>query len=450
MGVLHVPLAFLPGGWAHDVRVVIEAGRIASVTPDTPAAGGDTRLDGLALLPAVANLHSHAFQRAMAGRTERRGAGAESFWTWRDTMYRLLETMDPDDVEAIAALAYVEMLEAGFAAVGEFHYLHHPSGGGRYAAPAEMAHRIVAAAEAAGIGLTLLPVLYTHAGAAGGALAGGQLRFGCDVDGFMSLHAEARRGLAEDGVLGAAPHSLRAVTPETAATLAEALPEGPLHIHAAEQTREVEELLAVHGARPVALLLDRVGIGPRWCVIHATHMTAHETGELAASGAVAGLCPVTEANLGDGIFPGPAFVEAGGRYGVGSDSNVRIDLAEELRLLEYGQRLQARARHVLAPPGGSTGEALWRAAAEGGAQALGRETGAIRPGAWADLVAVDTEAVGLPLDCLLDGLVFARTEGALREVWSAGRHVVRGGRHVARDRIEASARARLRALAGRL
>lgn len=440
MTTLFAPVAFLPDGWARDVRVTLSGSRIASVTVNAAPAASDLRLTGRALLPAPSNVHSHAFQRAMAGMTERRGPGEDSFWTWRRLMYRFLDVLDPEAVQAIAALTYAEMLEAGFAAVGEFHYLHHQPGGTPYADPAELAHRIVAAAAEAGIGLTLLPVLYSYGGANAEPLSGGQRRFGCTLDAFLTLRARSRAHLAADGVLGTAPHSLRATTPDQLSALVTALPEGPMHIHAAEQQPEVEQVTAWLGTRPVAFLLERIGIGSRWTLIHATQMTGTETAGLATSGAVAGLCPITEANLGDGIFPGAAYRAAGGLFGVGSDSNVRISLAGELRSLEYSQRLQHRARNMLADPGDSVGETIFRAVLSGGAQALGRASGGIRPGVLADLVAIDRDDLVLSAlgdGQLLDGWLFAAGDRVVREVWSAGRAVVRDGRHVKRDAIEA-------------
>jgi formimidoylglutamate deiminase len=439
MTTLFAPDALVTEGWARDVRVTIGDGRIRAVEPGVEPAPGDERLTGRALLPAMPNLHSHAFQRAMAGMTERRGPGPDSFWTWRQLMYRFLEVLTPADVEAIAALVYVEMLEAGYASVGEFHYLHHQPGGAPYADPAELAHRIVAAATETGIGLTLLPVLYVHGGANGAPLAGGQLRFGNDLESFLGLRERAGRGLQPDGVLGAAPHSLRATTPEELAALLAAVPDGPMHIHAAEQEQEVAQVVAWLGARPVEFLLDRFGVDARWCLVHATQMTGEEVDGLAASGAVAGLCPITEANLGDGIFAGQRYLAAGGAFGIGADSNVHISLAEELRGLEYSQRLALRARNVLAAPGDSVGATLYAAALAGGARALGRDCGAIRPGAFADLVAIDRGhpvLAALAPGQLLDGWIFAADDRVVKDVWSAGRRVVRDGRHVARDAIE--------------
>jgi len=450
MTTIFAGTALLPEGWAESVRVVVDAGgRIASVTAEVDRAPGDDC--AAVLLPAPANLHSHAFQRAMAGLSESRGAGRDSFWTWRSLMYRFLDRLTPDQVEAIAAQVQVESLEAGYAAMAEFHYLHHAPGGAGYDRPAEMAHRIAAAAAETGIGLTLLPVLYMQGGADGRALTEGQLRFGCDPDRFAALVADARAGLAAlaHARLGVAPHSLRAVPPRALAA-ATRLTDGPVHIHAAEQTAEVAEIEAALGARPVEWLLAEAGADDRWCLIHATQMTAAETLALARSGAVAGLCPITEANLGDGIFDGGRYLEAGGRFGIGSDSNLRIALSEELRQLEHSQRLRDRARAVLALPGRSVGRTLFEAALGGGAQALGRDAGAIAPGRLADLVALDGDALCLADrrgDRLLDGWIFAGDDRAVDAVWSAGRRVVSGGRHPARMNIEARFRAVLATLA---
>lgn len=451
--MIFAELALLPEGWRRDVRIAVEDGRISAVLAGAAPRAGDVRAP--ALLPALSNLHSHAFQRAMAGMTERRAAGGgDSFWTWRSVMYRFLERLTPEDVEAIAALVFLEMQEAGFAAVGEFHYLHHRPGGEPYAALAEMSARIVAAAATTGIGLTHLPVLYSHGGAGAQPLAGGQLRFGNDVDRFARLlegAREAARALPADARVGIAPHSLRATTPEDLARVLPLGAGGPVHIHVAEQPREVAEISAWLGARPVEWLLANAPVGPDWCAIHATHMTPAETAGLAATGAVAGLCPITEANLGDGPFDGPRWLAAGGAYGLGSDSNVRISLVEELRTLEYSQRLRDLSRNVLLTGEGSVGESLYRGAAAGGAQALGREAGRIAPGLWADLVALDLDhpaLCALAPGQILDGLAFAAPDEVVTDLWSAGRHQVRGGRHIRRDAILAGWRktvARLRA-----
>ncbi|WP_136163360.1 formimidoylglutamate deiminase [Sphingomonas flavalba] len=437
---LHCAQALLPGGWATDVRITLAGGQVATVETGVPARPGDIAVP--VLLPGMPNLHSHAFQRAMAGLAEVRGPAGDDFWTWRAAMYRFVNRITPDDLRAIAALAYVEMLETGFTRVGEFHYLHHDRGGTPFADRAEMSAAIAAAAAESGIGLTLLPVFYAHSGFGGAAPGTGQARFINDRDGFAALLDGARRAVAAlpDAVVGVAPHSLRAVTPDELAWLEPLAGAGPVHIHIAEQVKEVEDCLAWSGARPVAWLLANAAVDARWCLVHATHMTADEAAALAASGAVAGLCPVTEANLGDGIFPAKPFLAAGGRYGVGSDSNVLIDATEELRLLEYGQRLAARGRNRLARAAGdSTGDTLYRAAVAGGGQALGVAVG-IAPGHPADLIGLRGEHpsfAGRRGPALADALVFAAGRGAIDRVWRRGRAVVAGGRHVARDAVAA-------------
>ncbi|MFN3546148.1 MAG: formimidoylglutamate deiminase [Mesorhizobium sp.] len=452
---IHAATALLPTGWADDVRISIDAeGRIAGVETGGAALPGDHRVH--ALLPALSNLHSHTFQRAMAGLSEARGPSErDSFWTWRAIMYRFLDVLTPDEIEAIAAFAFLEMQEAGFSAVAEFHYLHHQPGGTPYADLGELSARIAAAAAETGIGLTLLPVHYAQGGVDGRPLSGGQLRFGNDLDRFQALHERSRdilREMPADTVLGAAPHSLRAVGAADLAALARKSA-GPFHMHIAEQEKEIEETLAVHGARPVTWLLDNMAVDDGWCLIHCTHMTDRETRALAATGAVAGLCPVTEANLGDGIFDGANYLAAGGRFGIGSDSNIRISVAGELRQLEYSQRLRDRARVVLAESGQSAGRNLYGRALAGGAQALGRASGAIAAGLFADLVAIDPERDGLPglaADRLLDGFVFAGSNRSVTDLWSAGRHAVRDGRQVAREAVAGRYAAAVRAVLARL
>jgi formimidoylglutamate deiminase len=452
---VHAATAVLPDGWADDVRVSMGLdGRIAAIAAGVAAQPGDQRV--AVLLPAPSNLHSHTFQRAMAGLSESRGPSErDSFWTWRAIMYRFLDVLTPDEIEAIAAFAFLEMQEAGFSAVAEFHYLHHQPGGTPYADLGELSARIAAAAAQTGIGLTLLPVHYAQGGVDGRPLAGGQLRFGNGLDRSLSLHERARailRALPADTAIGTAPHSLRAVSAADLAALAQAS-DGPFHMHIAEQEKEIEETLAVYGARPMEWLLDNHDVDARWCLIHCTHMTPAETRALAATGAVAGLCPVTEANLGDGIFNGADYLEAGGTFGIGSDSNIRISVAEELRQLEYAQRLRDRARVVLAGAGQSAGRNLYQRAVAGGAQALGRATGAIAPGLFADLVAIDPARDGLPglaADRLVDGFVFSGSNRSVTDVWSAGRHAVREGRHVARDAVAARYAAVVRAVLARL
>jgi len=438
MTVIWAKRALLPEGWAENVRVTINQGRIAKVEKGAARRGHQAGL----LLPAMANLHSHAFQRAMAGLSEAKGPEPrDTFWTWRQIMYRFLDHLGPDDVEAIAALVQMEMLEAGYATNVEFHYLHHGPGGAPYDNIAEMAERIAAAASRTGIGLTLLPVHYQFGGVDQRALAPGQNRFGTTPEEFQRLldaSEAALGGLPADAGIGVAPHSLRAVSPEGLAACVDLRPGRPLHMHLAEQVPEIEEISTAYGRRPVEWLLDNHQPDRRWTLIHLTHMTKDETRRLAATGAVAGLCPITESSLGDGIFNGTIWAAAKGRVGFGSDSNIRISLVEELRTLEYSQRLRDRGRAILAEQERSTGRVLYEAGLDGGATAAGRETGAIRKGLWADLVAVDLEnpvMAGRKGDQMLDSLIFAGHDGLVRDVWSAGRHVVSEGRHMERDRI---------------
>jgi formimidoylglutamate deiminase len=426
--------ALLPSGWARDVRIAATpAGDIAEVTPGS-APGTARRLRG-AVIPGVPDLHSHAFQRAMAGGAERRSPqGQDSFWTWRETMYRFVGLFSPEDAEAVAAQLHAELLEHGFTALCEFHYLHHQPDGTPYADIAEMSHRNLAAARRSGIGMTLLPSLYRHGGIFGKPPHEGQRRFLNDLDGFARIMEAARAAVGDDPqvALGVAPHSLRAVTPETLAVMAETT--GPIHIHAAEQPKEVAECLAATGARPVRWLLDNAPLDARWCLIHCTHMDAGEITGLARSGAVAGLCPTTEASLGDGIFALPGYLAAGGRFGLGTDSHVGTSPAAEIRQLETSQRLRDHARAVAtAEQNPHPGRTLLDAALQGGAQASGRRIGAIAPGLRADMVELDDEhplLLGRAGDALLDAWVFGGQQNPVRTVVCGGRVVVEAGRHV--------------------
>lgn len=434
--------ALLADGWAQDVRLEFSAGKFAKVERGAQAQPGDEPVD--VVLPGIANVHSHGFQRGMAGLTEYRGPEADNFWSWRELMYRFVGRMTPDDVEAITALAYVEMLEGGFTRVGEFHYVHHDVNGKPYADPAEMAARIAAAAATTGIGLTLLPVFYAHGNFGGVAPADGQRRFINDVEGFARLLEASRRSVAglPDAAVGVAPHSLRAVTPEELREVVALGAAGPIHIHAAEQVKEVEDCIAWSRARPVQWLLDNANVDARWCLVHATHMTDDETRRLARTGAVAGFCPVTEANLGDGISPAAPYLAAGGAFGIGTDSNVLISVSQELRLLEYSQRLRDRARNVLAAQSAhSTGRTLFAHAQRGGARAVGGSgTGGIAAGAPADCYSLVPGMSARALrndDVLLDSFIFAGGEQAIDDVWRAGRKVVSHSVHHARAAVTA-------------
>ncbi|WP_428262417.1 formimidoylglutamate deiminase [Haliangium sp.] len=462
MGRVFAKHALLPAGWADDVSIEIAPeGDIVRVDRDSAVAAAEVARG--TVIPGMPNLHSHAFQRAMAGLGERaagadpRGDGddsaararEDSFWSWREAMYRFVGRLEPDDVRAIAAQLYLEMVTAGYTAVAEFHYLHHAPDGRPYQTRTAMADAVVDAAAEVGLGLTLLPVLYAAGDFGGRPPSPAQRRFVHDSDGFAGLLAElARRHGGRPQVrVGIAPHSLRAAPPEALARVladvdalaGELGPEAPIHIHIAEQQREVDGCLAWSGRRPVAWLLDNAAVGARWCLVHATHMDEDEVTALAASGAVAGLCPTTEANLGDGLFPLRAYLDAGGRLGVGSDSHTSISPIEELRWLEYGQRLRAQVRNVAASSDTrSTGARLWRAALVGGAQALARPVGAIAPGQRADLVVLDDDHPALIArrgDLLLDALVFAASTSPVRDVMVGGAWVIRDRQHSAGEAI---------------
>lgn len=441
---IYASQAYLDTGWANDVRLTLDGKTIVKILPDSTPEAGDVKVD--TLLPALSNLHSHSFQRAMAGMTEFRAKGRESFWTWRKLMYAFLDRLTPDHISAIAAQAFMEMQKSGYAAVGEFHYLHNAQCGTRYDNPAELSARIMEAAQNTGIGLTHLPVLYTYGDVGEKPLAGDQHRFGNTYDEFAALLETCKsmaQSMTSDTAVGIAPHSLRATSPADLSRILQDVPNGPVHIHAAEQTKEVDDVSAALGARPVDWLLNNAQVDDRWCLIHATHMTDPEAQQLAKTGAVVGLCPVTEANLGDGIFNSRAYFGAGGAFGVGTDSNVNISVTEEIRTCEYAQRLHHRERNVLAPADGSTGERLYRSAAKGAAQALARNAGSIAQGKLADLVAIDSHhprLCALSQSQLLDGMIFAANDAVVTDLWSAGRNSVQNGRHVAQDAIAQSYR----------
>ncbi|HET7844520.1 MAG TPA: formimidoylglutamate deiminase [Xanthomonadales bacterium] len=439
---LHFDRAWLPGGWAKGVELEVDASgdivgvaRVDRVDPGLRAGG--------TVLPGMPNLHSHAFQRAMAGLAEHAAQADDSFWTWRETMYRFAGALDPDGVQAIAAQLHVDLLRHGYTAVCEFHYLHHGPDGHAYRPATAMSDALVAAAGESGIGMTLLPALYMTGGLDGRALAARQRRFRHDVDGFTALVRTLRTRESPQLAVGIALHSLRAVPADAmAALLDDAIAEhGPVHVHIAEQVAEVEDCRRARGARPVEWLLDNADVDPRWCLVHATHVTRGELRGIAKAGAVAGLCPTTEANLGDGLFPLQRFLELGGAFGIGSDSHVGVSPLEELRWLEYGQRLASLRRNIACSAREtSVGATLFRDALVGGAQASGRRIGALAPGHRADLVVVDDALpafAGKPESRLLDTLVFAGNDNPVRDVMVGGEWVVRDGRHRDQDRIAA-------------
>lgn len=450
MTALFARHALLPQGWQRDVLLEWDSGGdLTQVAPGARPPLNVARAEYV--LPGMVNLHSHAFQRALGGLTERGSEGPDSFWTWRDLMYRFAARITPEGIEAIAAQLFAECLRHGYTSVCEFHYLQRAVDGASYARPAETAERVATAAQLAGMGVTLLPVLYSHAGFGAQPLTPGQARFRTDVDdvlGIVDALAPLRGGQLE---VGAAPHSLRAAGIDAIRALAAGLPTArPLHIHIAEQEAEVAQCIAHTGQRPVAYLFDQLAPDERWCLVHATHLDAVEVTALAASGAVAGLCPTTEANLGDGLFPLAPYIAAGGRFGIGSDSHVSQSPVEELRWLEYGQRLQQRQRNVAhVPAQRSVGDFLWQAALAGGAQATGRRVGALAAGRRADLLVLDAQHPnldGVDHAEVLGRMVFCGNDNLVRDVLCGGRWVVQSGRHRAQEAIAARYRQALRDL----
>ena len=431
--------ALVESHWAKNVAIEVDAtGYIASIKLNTEASNPDHHAK--IAIPGLPNVHSHAFQRAMAGLAEIRGPIDNSFWTWRQIMYQFLERLTPKDLYAIASMAYCEMLESGFTAVSEFHYLHHDTSGTPYHDIGAMALAIAGACETTGIGPTFLPVFYANSQFGGVKPRKDQRRFVNSPDQFANLLSRIDQIASSlpDANVGIAPHSLRAVTPDSLAEILTIKPDGPFHIHIAEQTKEVEDCLSWSGQRPVEWLLNSQDVGKRWCLIHATHMTAAEQLGLSNSEAVAGLCPITESNLGDGVFNGVSYVQQGGRIAIGSDSNILISAAEELRTLEYSQRLRDRDRNRLGTENVSTGRAIFEQALVGGAQSSGRKIGPLIVGNRADIMTLDSSHPALSArsqDGWLDGWIFAANSPAISDVWVGGKHLVSHGKHHKRKQI---------------
>ncbi len=444
--------ALLADGWHRNVLIETASGLITRVTSESVSGGAE--IASGAVIPGMPNLHSHAFQRAMAGLTERSGPSGDNFWSWREQMYRFLERITPEDSEVIATQLYIEMLKSGYTSVAEFHYLHRDERGNPYANPAEMAERVIAAAVTAGIGLTMLPVFYAHATFGGTAPNPGQKRFIHDVDTFNTLVDGIFKHQGSIRRAGIAPHSLRAVTPQELKSIVAHLDShdrhAPIHIHAAEQLKEVDDCLSWSHQRPVGWLLNNASIDSRWCLVHATHLNDDETFRLAESGAVAGLCPSTEANLGDGIFNAPDYFLQEGSWGIGGDSHVGVDPFRELAIVEYAQRLKGARRNILHSPGlDSIGGGLYRQALAGGARALGQNVGVIAANCRADLVVLNSDDVALAEhtgDTLLDAAIFGPTRQPVRDVMIAGAWVVRDGHHAEEGNAFTRYRATLRRL----
>ena len=443
----HLKRAFDGVKWLQDLSVHVDVdGRISAVVADDNP-GGLHVLHG-PVMPGFTNLHSHAFQFAMAGLTEARKNPVDTFWSWREMMYYFALRLSPDDQVAVAAKLYLECLKRGYTGVVEFHYIHNAPDGAAYARPEQMSLATLEAAAVSGIQLTHLPVFYAHSDFGGQAPGEGQRRFVTSLDGFARMLDDLRGPCREQGVtLGLAPHSLRAVSEDEIKALAEIHTglgdDAPFHIHVAEQLPEVEAALAYNGKRPVEMLFDLADVDARWCLIHATHMTGAETEMVARSGAVVGLCPLTEANLGDGVFNGPAFLKAGGSFGVGSDSNVNTDPFAELQMLEYSQRLLHNQRTVMASDQHvNTGTSLTAMALAGGAQAAGRKSGRIATGYMADFFELAEEGdhayARLATSALLDYRMFSQNPRVVGDVVVAGKQILSAGRHPQEDAINAS------------
>lgn len=434
MPIIDAAMLWTPDGWRSDAGLDVDHDRVRAVAAAEPTGSASW------IVPGIANLHSHAFQRAMAGLAERQTHPEDSFWTWRETMYRFAARFDPDTLQAVAAQLYVEMLEAGYTSVCEFHYLHHAPDGRPYAEPAAMSLALVEAAREAGIRLTLLPVLYMTGGFDGRALGERQRRFGLGLDTFGEL-LQALQGEIHAGMrTGIALHSLRAVPPDAMHAMLAAVPaDMPVHIHIAEQIGEVQDCLALRGARPVEWLLANGPVDARWTLVHATHLEPAEVQGIARSGATVAICPTTEANLGDGLFPLRAYLDAGGAFGIGSDSHISVSPVEELRWLEYGQRLATRRRNIaLSAQGESVGETLLRGTLASAARATGHDVGRLAAGDCADWLVLDTDAPqfeSLRAADAVDRWIFSGNRNLVRDVYVGGRQLVAGGRHVHRDVI---------------
>lgn len=435
----------LDNGWAKDVLIDVDSsGIITNIAPDAKRGDGAEQLYGT-VIPGMPNLHSHAFQRAMAGLTEYAANAEDSFWSWRDLMYKFALKLTPEDIEAIAAQLYMEMLKAGYTALGEFHYLHHNLDGSPYERRAETSHAVIRAAQNSGIGITHIPVLY-HFGGFGDQKPGdGQRRFINNVDGILEIIQDVQKTYADDPniSLGLSHHSLRAVNGDMMNEATKAAhsisPDMPIHIHIAEQMKEVNDCIEHTGKRPVEYLYDTIEVDEKWCLVHATHLNDGEIQMITKSGAVAGLCPTTEGNLGDGIFPLGDYIAANGRFGIGSDSHISVSVSEELRLLEYGQRLTKRRRNIAHSDTDShIGAYLYKHSAQGGAQALGKNSGAIAVGKRFDVVVLNHDHAllyGREGDFVLDSFIFAGNDALVKDVLIGGKTIIRNGEHAREDEI---------------
>ncbi|MAZ04292.1 MAG: formimidoylglutamate deiminase [Sneathiella sp.] len=448
MRQLHFEQILLETGWDRDITLKIDpSGYIQSIERTKSKEMGKS-ITGAAI-PGMPNLHSHAFQRAMAGLAEKRSSPTDSFWSWRKVMYGFLDMLEPEDVTAITAQLYVELMRGGYTGVAEFHYLHHSRTGQPYDDKSLMSQAVIEGAQAAGMPITLLPVFYAHAGFGGVPPEHGQRRFINNLNDYQNLFSELQGFEQQDPnlTLGVAPHSLRAATKEEIGELLKLSPERPFHIHIAEQQKEIEDCIASYGKRPVEWLYENFDVDKRWCLVHATHLTDAEITLIAKSKAIVGLCPLTEANLGDGIFPAKRFVSEEGSFGIGSDSNICLDVARELEGLEYGQRLLHQERNVLTSitlP--NTGHFLYKKSVSGGARALGQPLGGLQIGSRADFVALDLEHpdfYGRDRESFLSILLFAAAADFKTDVYIAGEKMVAQGRHKREEEITRTYKARM-------
>ena len=447
--------ALLPNGWSNNVIIEIDQSGLISNVTENNNHKVDAYLNEEIILPAMNNLHSHSFQRAMAGLTEARSPqGNDNFWSWRNLMYQFLDVLTPEEIYSITLFSQMEMLQSGYVGVGEFHYLHNQIGGTKYDNIAELSEKVLKASEESGISICLLPVIYERGGCDNRELEGGQLRFHNNIDTFEELYNQIKVFLSknENFSLGVAAHSLRAVKNETLNKIID-LTNGPIHIHAAEQVKEVEEIKSFYKMPPVEFLIENFDINKRWCLIHCTQMSELETELLSKSGAVAGLCPVTEANLGDGIFNGFQYNERKGFYGIGTDSNINISLTEELKTFEYSQRLLNKKRAVISNQKKSTGRKLFDDCLEGGARALQINNGKIQKGFNADLISLpnaNNELDGLEDDKILDYWIFASSKNYVQKLWNKGKCLVENGKHLNFDDIQSNYRKTIKNLQEKL
>lgn len=434
--------------WRHNVILSLDPDGLINGLEQGSQQDANESISGI-VLPGMPNVHSHAFQRVIAGRTGPGGMHQDSFWSWREAMYRCANRISPDQFAAVAAGVFLAMLKAGYTSCAEFHYIHHQTDGSTYANLAEMSEQVIKAASESGIAMTLLPVLYCTAGFGESGVAEQQRRFANSADQYLQLLESCQGSISDMSLftLGIAPHSLRAVPGGILQEVLQAWPDRhcPVHIHIAEQPAEIESCLEYLDARPVEWLLENFPVDKRWCLVHATHLSDQEVELAAASGVTAGLCPTTEADLGDGVFRTAQWLSTGGQIAVGSDSNVRISVAEELRLLEYNARLGSGQRNVLTDPDATCGRFLYQHAAMGGGIALGQPVGALDIGYRADLLVLNEDhemLTGRQADVAMDSWIFAGDQTMIRSVWVAGRCIINQGIHAQEEPIRAaSARA---------